>query len=282
MKRRTVLGLMGASLAAPMVMPPSVARADGHSLNPSNPDDVLLMYRKLAHSTDESIVYWWAHLDRAGLVDGELIPFWRVHVAALITTRDIDDSGAYEATAISIVAYTDLETGEFMETFKNPITGTEVPIGYFPSSANKTIYTRDGSQAKPPPREGFKITTNHPLTANVEGDDVWVYADDMTRVEPETPDAGRLFAVADINTYQGRMSEVANPDIASAPATWDFNDVLSWPPWMQMGDQPGYYVSRGHGRKVYSFDEMPAETAALAKMRYPDVYADPRAALSGS
>ena len=41
--------------------------------------------------------------------------------------------GAYETTAISMVFYTDLETGEFLETFKNPFTGQEVEVSYFPA-----------------------------------------------------------------------------------------------------------------------------------------------------
>jgi hypothetical protein len=280
MKRRTALGILGSALAAPLLGPPATARAAPLDLDPSNPDHALLMYRKLAHTTDDSVVYWWAHLDRFGQVDGELIPFWRVHVSALITTRDVGDSGAYEANAISLVSYTDIETGEFLETFRNPLTGAENRVNYFPATPRATLYTRDGPQVKPPPRPGYTIRSSHPLVAVVEGQDVWAMSDDMTRFQPESADAGPLFQVSDLNTYHGRLDDVANPEIASAPATWDFNDILTWPPWLEMGDRPGYYVSRGYGRKVFSFDDMPDETLALVRKRFPDIYKDPEGALA--
>jgi hypothetical protein len=256
------------------------ARAETLELDPSNPDHTLLMYRKLAHTTDDSVTFWWAHLERYGLVDAALVPFWKVHVAALLTAKDVDDSGAYEANAISLVSYTDLETGKFLETFANPITGNDVPVSYLPPTPRKTLYTRDGPQVKPPQRKGFTITSKHSLISAVEGGDVWVNSDDITRFEPDTPEAGTLFQVSDLNTYHGLLKDVANAEVSSAPATWDFQDILSWPPWLEMGDRPGYYVSRGYGRKVSSFDEMPSDTLALVKMRFPKIYADPVAALS--
>ena len=73
-----------------------------------------MITRKLAHTMGDDIVFWWAKLSRMGMVDKVATPLWDVHVAALLTARDIDDRGAYETTAISMVFYTDLETGEYL------------------------------------------------------------------------------------------------------------------------------------------------------------------------
>ncbi|NCF30261.1 MAG: DUF1838 domain-containing protein [Gammaproteobacteria bacterium] len=268
MKRRTALGVIGATAAAPFVGA-SVARAEQAErieLDPANPAHTLLISRKLAHSMDESPVFWWAKLSRMYMLDKIITPLWDVHVAAVLTTRDIDEHGSYETTAISMVFYTDLETGEYLSSFDNPITGETVDIGYFPAKPGKRITSIVGAKSEPRTRPGY---------------DVWVRVDDSTRVEPIEPETGPAFRVNDWNTYHGSLSDVANPKIANAPATWHFNDVLSFPPWLGMGDTPGDYVSRGFGRKVSGIRSMPEQLQDLIKERHPDIYKDPAAALRG-
>ena len=120
MKRRTALGLIGAAAAAPLVRAPS-ARAELLDLDPSDPNHTLMITRKLAHSMDGNIFCWWAKLRRMAVVDKIATPLWNVHVAALLRTRDLDEGGAYETTAISMVFYTDLETGEYLEDIPEPL-----------------------------------------------------------------------------------------------------------------------------------------------------------------
>lgn len=281
MKRRTALGLIGAAAAAPFIRVPA-ARAAPQDLDPSNPEHTLMITRKLAHTMGDDIVFWWAKLSRLGMVDKIATPLWDVHVGALLTTRDIGARGAYETTGISLVFYTDPKTGEYMTRFANPYTGKTVDIRYFPASPSKRIYSIDGPKSEPPGRPGYTVTAEHPLgPAVIEGEDVWVRMDDAMRMEPQTPEAGPVFRVNDWSTYHGAVSDVANPDILNAPATWHFNDILSWPPWLGMSDHPGDFISRGFGRKVASFDAMPARLRDLIKQRHPDVYKDPAAALRG-
>ncbi len=281
MKRRTALGVIGAAAAAPFVGA-SAARAEQIELDPANPAHTLLISRKLAHSMDDNPVFWWAKLSRMYMLDKIITPLWDVHIAAVLNTRDIDEHGSYETTAISMVFYTDLETGEYLTRFDNPITGKTVDVGYFPAKPGKRITSISGAKSEPRTRPGYEITSSHPMgPAVIEGDDVWVRVDDSTQVEPLKPETGSAFRVNDWNTYHGSLSDVANPKIANAPATWHFNDVLSFPPWLGMGDTPGDYVSRGFGRKVSGIRSMPEQLQDLIKERHPDIYKDPAAALRG-
>ena len=169
MKRRTALGLIGAAAAAPLVKAPP-ARADMLDLDPSDPAHTLMILRKLAHTMDDSIVYWWAKLSRMVMLEKIATPLWDVWVAAVIKSRDLDERGAYENTAISMVFYTDLETGEYLRTFDNPITGETVEIGYFPAQPSKRIYSVDGPKSPPPSRPGYDVIDSHPLgPALIEG-----------------------------------------------------------------------------------------------------------------
>ena len=281
MKRRTALGLIGAAAAAPLVRA-RPARAELLDLDPSDPRHTLMITRKLAHTMDDNLVYWWAQLLRMAVVDKIATPLWNVYVGAVLRTRDFDDQGAYETTAISMVFYTDLDTGEFLESFRNPFTDEEVEVGYFPARPGKQVRSIDESPEERPAEGGFRSIRIHPLgPAVIEGDDVWVRDDAIFRREPETPQAGRPFRGNDWSTYHGSLKDVANPEVLNAPATWHFNDILSYLPWMGMGDRPGDYVSRGFGRKVSSFDAMPARLRELIRTRHPEIYKDPAGALDG-
>ena len=281
MKRRTALGLIGAAAAAPLVRVSS-AQAEMLDLDPSNPAHTLMITRKLAHTLDGGIVYWWAKLLRMAVVDKIATPLWNVHVGALLKTRDIDEQGAYETTAISMVFYTDLETGEYMQSFRNPFTAQEVEIGYFPARPSRQVSSLHDSELEGPGRPGFTRIRIHPLgPAVIEGDDVWVRNDSVFRTEPQTPEAGLPFRGNDWSTYHGSVADVANPEVLNASATWHFNDILSYPPWLGMGDRPGDFVSRGFGRKVSSFDGMPARLQEFIRMRHPEIYEDPARALEG-
>ncbi len=282
MKRRTALGVIGSAAAAPCLMAMGDAPPAARALDVANPDDVLTIYRKLAHTMDDSVTYWWLRTTRYGLVDSAFTHMWDVHVGAMLTAETVDDNGSYETTTISVVFYTDPQTGAFMETFKNPYTGEEVEIGYFPPNPGKRLFTADGTPEERDAPPGFTMESESPLgPAWIEGGDVWVQGDDWFRMEPEQGSVGRPFSVNDWSTYHGALADVADLGVKNAPATWTFRDFNNWPPWLGMEDRPGNYVSRGHGRKVFSLADMPDTWRRLMADRHPDIYSDPAGALAG-
>ncbi len=61
----------------------------------------------------------------------------------------------------------------------------------------------------------------------------------------------------------------------------NFNDINTWPAWLEMGDQPGNYVSRGHGRKLHSGEGMPAQWLRFMNEKYPEESRDLVGAIAG-
>ena len=285
MNRRTILGMMGAAALPPFVLGAGVARA-GLELDPANPDHVLLMLRKLAHSVGNEPIFWWIRTTRHGLVDSAFTPLWGQNGGAIFATRDVDDQGSYEISVIVINFTINPETGQPIETFKNPYTKKEMELQTFGGTDPiRVVYKSGGNtlgsgRGAPP---GYKITASGVSVgpAVIEGDDVWVRTDNVFRMEPNLPDNGRLRQVNDWSTYRGSLKDVASPDLESAPATWAFNDINTWPSWMGMEDRPGNYMGRGAGRKVFSIDDMPSSWRRLMAERHPDILNDPLGALTG-
>ena len=179
-----------------------------------------------------------------------------------------------------MVAYTDVETGEVLETYDNPWTGQTVDVSLFPSAPSKRTITEEGIMQPLTTQPDTKVTFSSPIGPSfIHGGDVWVYGDDNTRLETDDESRRLLFEVNDWSTFKGALKDVADSANGNPKSDWYFNDVLSWPPWLKMEGHAGNMISRGIGAKVFSFDEMPEVIVELVKKHHPKVYADLRAAL---
>lgn len=251
-------------------------RADGHALlSPDSPEDRAIIHRKLNYTYDDSLVVWYIQARRNGLVDSQFTPFWDMNVGFISTVADVAES-EYEVKTLSAIFYTDIESGELLESFDNPFTGETVAIRPPRLGNSKRRFTVDGLDYERAPREGYRMEEYGDIgPAWVIGDDVWIQADTGFRAEPLTAD-GKMSQVNDWFTFHGSISEVSDPEVKSATAAQIFNDINTWPTWLNMGDHPGNYVSRGFGRKVAAMEDMPPVWQRLMKDIFPEAYADPR------
>lgn len=190
--------------------------------------------------------------------------------------------GGFEVTNMSTIFYTDPATGKFIETFKNPLTGKSVAVRYGAPRVAKRHYNVNGEQRDAITRPGMRVQMTLDIgPAWAEGDQIWVRADTSMRAVPTEAGQERLIQVNDWSTYAGSLRGVSDPEIKNPPSMWIFNDINTWAEWLEMGDHPGNYVSRGIGHKAYSFDEMPSIWKMLMKERHPQIASDPAGALKG-
>lgn len=279
MNRRHALNLLGAAPLVTALTPHGQAYADGHLLNPSNPEDLYTIHRKLRYSFDERLVYWYINSVRYGLVDTQFTPLWNMHVGFLAIAEDEQDG--FRTNGLTAIFYTDLESGKLLETFTNPYTGEHISINQPGMRRATGRYNKEGSVRNRPERPGMTMTEFEGIgPAWVIGDDVWCRDDGGFRAEPTNGDL-KLLHINDWTTYHGSISEVSDPDVTSANATQTFNDINTWPGWLNMGDFPGNYVSRGFGRKSWSMDGMPSDWRTIMQDLYPKEYADIKAYIAG-
>ena len=278
MKRRTALGLIASTPFVPHAL--SAATGKYLQLNPSDPDDLYLVHRKVNYTYDDRPVFWYIEAVRYGLVDSAFTPFWRMHVGFLFTVKSTGEFD-FENKQLSAIFYADLETEELLETFNNPITGARTPVRQPGLNRGTARYSKTQRVQESRERPGARVTQGTDYgPAWIIGDDVWVYSDTWFRAEP-TGSEGRLTQVNDWSTYHASLQEVADPSVTSAAATMNFNDINTWPSWLNMGDHPGNYVSRGFGRKLHSGEGMPPQWLRFMKERYPAESRDLVGAIEG-
>ena len=283
--RRPVLQGMFASGTASLFAAAPPAAAAASKLRPidvNSKEDQAFIFRKLGYSMDEKLGFWQLTATRYGLVGAELIPFWQMNLGRFFTVHDLP-GGSYEVTQNGVAFYTDLQTGELLRTFKNPITKKTIEIQYAeptprrfaPPEAVKSTYELMGG-TPPSGRNG----TGTVGPAWIQGDHVWIQQDHLM-VAPSTGPVNNRSRISDLTTYFGSLRDIADPSIAMPPAGHAFTDINDWPTWLEMGDHPGEYYSRGIGFKSFSFDQMPGLWKKLLLQHYPAIAKDPLHALHG-
>lgn len=281
MKRRTALGLMGVSMGMAAAGGALAAgKTARNALDLADKRQFARAFRKIAYSLDDSVTFWWLNGTRYGVVDSVATPFWDMYVGAWFTTRTLDDEH-YEVVMAGANFYTPPNSTDLLQFFTNPYTGQVVPVKYAPPKASVTRMGLEGGSAFGGNIPGMKTTVHDAAgPSSIEGDEVIIRGDMILNAQPLDPSGGvKPLVVQDWSTYVAKLADVANPKVQNAPASQSFIDVLTWPAWLQMGDQRGSYVSRCYGRKAFSYAQMPATWRKLFAQAMPEVAKDPAAVL---
>jgi len=276
--RRTSLGLIAGTLFAASCQKAQSQKPKTQSkplsLNPSNPEDLHYMHRKLAYALDDRLTYWNIEALRMGFRNGVLTPFWKLHAGIIYRSKTLDDF-RYSNEAILKIYYTDLETGELLERFDNPYTGKTVEAVQPKLFKTKRVFGLKGIEHDTPTSTAGVYKFDDIGPARIIGNDIWLNADSILRSEPPNPQ-NRLVQVTDWSTYHGHLDDLTNPDLKSAAATHTFNDLNTFNhSWIGMDDvKEAWSISRGFGRKSDSPDGLPEIWKKFAADTNPELLSD--------
>lgn len=244
------------------------------ALDLTKPQDNLTALVKLRGDlSGERVLFWYAG-KVTGFIPGEASkPLYSIQGLIRSTwTRQDDGSFAYLAHDLGFVG--DLSSGEPVETMTNPYTGNTVRPIDTRDGPLRGLYTVHGVL-----RPGQDVDRNKRLILpwTISGDDLWIETDlGFSLPNPLEPgewlkaSSGEAIQIRFQNTYKGRMSELIDPRITSAPATAIYAGHTSWPPWLLMGQTPGFINSKAIGRKLMSADEIPQFMRSYIESKVPD------------
>lgn len=276
MKRRTLLqGLAGTAVAA--TTHKSLAASLPRTLDPKNRSHIGLLQKKLIYSMENGPLIWWIRGNKYGSINGEITPLWTLNVVLFKFVQHNED-GTFDAKSMEVVYKTDIETDALLSKWRNPYNGEvydEEPLIMGPLMRG---FNDMGpmSQSELPGADIKRSGSLGPV--EIAGDDVWLLSDANVLVNRE----GQVpFRANDLSTYHGKVSDVLNPDVASAPATIAVHIIQSWHPWMNMGDKEGSLITRISGAKCFTIDEMHPRIRDLVKEGHPEIAKDFVARLEG-
>jgi hypothetical protein len=241
-----------------------------------DPEQLLTAFMRLGASLDDRLVIWWMDGVRYGVVDAESQALFGMKVG-MFHRFFRQPNGEFKLAMFELTYYTDLETGNLLEEFKNPYTG----------ETNRVSHVRLGPEFRTQTSRGLADPQNPMVLdyrsslgpAMVNGGEVWIPTSVQARIKFPKRSAPEILLNI-YTTVQGRLADAVDPDLLSAPASLAFQNILKWEPFMRMGDHPGHMMSRAAGRKLYSIDELPADYRICAEKMHHKLIADPIATLA--
>jgi hypothetical protein len=161
--------------------------------------------------------------------------------------------------------FEDLETGKFIEEFKNPITGkmNKVGVSFIRHKEGEYRTTKGdyyGSMKKAFPQV-YKDEF-HPPNWTLDGDIIRLrhVSDFPPILQQPTREMATQFA---------RASEVFDPKVETPSATVSGWNIRPWERWMEMGDTPGHVIWHFDGVKLSDAEQLDKDYLERARAHTP-------------
>lgn len=198
---------------------------------------------------------------------------------------------SYRVFNRELAFYTDLKTGEYLDTWVNPYTKEECevkPIHNMVVNASMIVSEKfgtaiemdfDGNLMEVPMPLGWQ-TFGHKLFSNFE-----VHTAFPNELKPELwprESSGPVIRIAEIFQRVANLAELENPDVSTADYSGCWTRVGPWLPWMRQGQADGNLFFRTFMTKLNSADELSPRFKAHIEKHLPEYFVAPPAETWGS
>jgi len=218
---------------------------------------------RMRASSDGATVFanWWVTVFAAvpGERPREILRLDGYNVGRFVRNTD----GSAEFISREVAYYRDPRTGQILSDWTNPFTNEKVAVLHV---ANDPVNQRYAApQAGQPGRYPFMLS----------GDDVFLrldvplrYPNPLQPAEYPAESSGPTYLASEHFIFFANARDLRNPKLLSVPTTYAWTRTGPWLPWMKMGQQAGYLIYSGHGRKYASFAELPADVQAYTRANF--------------
>ena len=225
----------------------------------------LELYMKLHAATSDRQVPWYytgrIYAVREGQVPQHL---FNLEGTEIYWVRRTGPS-SWTGLGSTLTFYRDAQTGEYFDSFRNPLNGRTLPV-----RPNVLRSTKPSTFSLQGQGLGGRDPVPWLMETHQSGDDVWLIT---SRSLPEAPQPW-----IEVQTMIGKASQLMDPDDTAPPAMFSSTYLSPWLGWMEMGDAPGHLMWHSSGRKLASVDEIPAGYLQRARKLQPGHFDAPEGA----
>ena len=264
--RREMIGGIGSLAVAPSLLATNTQDAiinpSNSPINFSDPIQNVAAYVKLIGTTEKGMVHTYIKGTIYGITpDQGVKPMIGYNIVIKTVWKPWTDN-SFVRTLYSYGYFIDLKTGLPAEEFENPFTGEiNRPVKIIGGPFDRVI--------KPEVRP-FKN----------RGDDLWLdepaYLNFVNKLDPKIwkkASTAEKLSFLYVETYHGKLSDLANPDITSAPMQITSTHNTSWYPFFLMGQRPGGHYWQAIGKKVENLEsDVPIELINYVEKEQPGYF----------
>ncbi len=264
--RRQIIGGIGSLVVAPSLL---AANTQDAIINPSNssidfsdPLQNSTAYVKLKGTTARGMVHTYIKGTIYGVTPDEGVKPMIGYAILIKSIWKPWTDNSFFRTLYSSGYFIDLKTGLLAEEFENPFTGEiNRPVKIIGGPFDEVI--------RPEVRK-----------FNIRNNDIWinedVYINVFNKLDPEIwpkASAGKTLNFLYVESYSGQVSDLADPEISSAPMKLISTHNTSWYPFFLMGQRPGGHYWQAIGKKVEDLEsDVPVELINYVENENPGYF----------
>ncbi|MCU0761070.1 MAG: DUF1838 domain-containing protein [Steroidobacteraceae bacterium] len=265
-----------AALALGLLACASPLRA-AESLDPSRPEDALLLNRKMTCSLEDGrpVIHWWkgTMMSRVpGERDRVLFNVQGMNIRQCGTFSDPQRGPGFRSVSREVMLYLDPITNEVVRRWRNPWTGEEVEVIHVandPVNMRAPTYAR-GADGKPATFRGTFVKDKAWTSGEAP-----LWYDNPLAGEYQEYVGNRYLAMEMLNSFTDAKA-LLDPKVKTLPSvSISWARVSDWLPWMKMGGRSGMVVFTTVGKRVGSVDELSEPLRSELRASYPAYLAPP-------
>lgn len=194
-----------------------------------------------------------------------------------VRMQPLKDEAGYQMLRKELGFFTDLETGDVIDTWDNPYTEETSEVVHLANPAinakivpyrrEQGLYEEVGEVERTKPFilpwqliNGRVMTEQHVnlYVKNPMDPNIW-----------RRESAGEFIQISDSNTFNVSINDLQNRELTKVESFGNWTHSRPWQPWMLMGQSPGGIQYNCFTGSAVSLENMPKLIVALARERFP-------------
>lgn len=203
--------------------------------------------------------------------DGNLIPFFSMNNYVIQKWVPGEDS-TFEVQHYEVAYYSKFDTAEVISEWENPLTGEVVQLPHFVLGPVPRMYG-------PGIGEDPGSFAPDPLNITMIGDRVYVptltklkISNSMTPEEWGPYSNGPTTFWDSMLVYSADIEDVLDEDKTHVAAEMHMQNLVSWAPYLKLGQSPGRTMVRAYGQHISGYDDLPEKIRANFKKYTPEIF----------
>lgn len=203
--------------------------------------------------------------------EGNLIPFFTMNNYIVQKWSPAANAG-FDLQHYEVAYYSKFDSDEAISEWENPLTGEVIELPHFVLGPVPRSYG-------PEIDAGAASFAPDPLNITMIGDRVYVPT--LTRIQMPnsltTQEWGRYGGEEttywdSMLVYSANIEEVLDDDLTSVPAEIHMQNLVSWAPYLKLGDSPGRTMVRAYGQHISGYDALPEQIRKNLQTYTPEIF----------
>ncbi len=203
--------------------------------------------------------------------DGNLIPFFSMN-NYIIQKWVPGENSTYEVQHYEVAYYSKFDSDEAISVWENPLTGEMIDLPHFVLGPVPRLYG-------PGIGEDAGSFAPDPMNITMIGDRVYVPT--LTRLampnslSPEewgVYSSGETVFWDSMLVFSADIRDVLDDEKTHVPAEMHMQNLVSWAPYLKLGQSPGRTMVRAYGQHISGPDDLPQKVRANLQTYTPEIF----------